>query len=86
MPQSRSPFNRLWRWVKDQIVQDVSKESAICEFDCRKEQCTMGEWETCERRLDKAAGEQPMPLDRRACKEQTEKGLSDGEITATHFI
>ncbi len=52
MQQSRSPFIRLWRWIKDQIVRDVPKDIAPCEFDCRKEQCTMGEWETCERRLD----------------------------------
>jgi hypothetical protein len=65
MSQSRSPFKRLWRWVKDQIVQDVPKDNALCEFDCRKEHCTLGEWETCERRLDKAAGE-IMPLDRRS--------------------
>jgi hypothetical protein len=57
----------LWRWVKDQIVQDVPKDSALCEFDCRKEQCTIGEWETCERRLDKGAGEL-MPPDRVAGK------------------
>jgi hypothetical protein len=52
MPQSRSPFIRLWRWIKDQIVRDVPKDIALCEFDCRKEQCTMGEWEMCESRLD----------------------------------
>lgn len=67
MPQSRSPFVRLWHWIKDQIVQNVPKDIALCEFDCRKEQCTMEEWETCERRLDKAAGDL-MPPDRHVRK------------------
>jgi len=48
---------RAWRWIKNQIIQDVPKESALCEFDCRKGQCTIKEWETCERRLHNADGE-----------------------------
>lgn len=52
---------RVWRWAWSQIVQDVPKEIALCEFGCRKEQCAVGEWETCDQRLHEAAGE-PMPL------------------------
>jgi curli biogenesis system outer membrane secretion channel CsgG len=48
---------RFWQWVKDQIVQEVPDDIAVCEYDCRKPQCVMGEWETCDRRLLKAAGE-----------------------------
>lgn len=48
-------LTRLWQWAKGQLVQDVPGDIAVCEFDCRKLQCTMGEWETCERRLEKAA-------------------------------
>lgn len=40
-----------------QIVDDAPEDLAICEFDCRREQCTWNEWETCERRIRKAAGE-----------------------------
>lgn len=50
-------FARTWRWLKDQIVREVPPESAICEFDCRKEQCMYDEWATCERRLSRGAGE-----------------------------
>ena len=58
MPQSKNPFKRAWDWVKDQIVQEVPKDTAFCEFDCRKQECTLGEWETCEERLHhNAAGE-----------------------------
>jgi hypothetical protein len=39
------------RWLKEQIVQDVPEDIALCEFDCRKGQCRVGEWESCERRL-----------------------------------
>lgn len=48
---------RFWRWLRDQIIQPVPQESAVCEFDCRKQQCSMGEWANCDRRLNKAAGE-----------------------------
>jgi len=46
-----------WGWLRRQIVDDVPEADAICEFDCRKSQCSVGEWETCERRLRQAAGE-----------------------------
>jgi len=52
--QSCGSFKWLWGWVKDQIVQLVPKDIAVCEFDCRKEQCTWAEWKTCGRRLSKA--------------------------------
>ena len=55
-------FSRVWQWVKDQIAKDVPDEVALCEFDCRKQQCTVDEWERCERRITKAAGElSPQP-------------------------
>jgi hypothetical protein len=44
-------FRRLWRWTKQQIVQDVPDEDALCEFDCRKKQCSAGDWAKCENRL-----------------------------------
>ena len=49
-------MNRLWDWIKNQIVQEVPEYLAACEFDCRcvseclKNQCTSGERETRERR------------------------------------
>ena len=53
----QNAFVRLWLWAKGQIVSDVPEDIALCEFDCRKPQCTQGEWETCSRRLTRAAGE-----------------------------
>ncbi len=38
-------------WLREQVVQDVPEDIALCHFDCRKGQCRMGEWESCERRL-----------------------------------
>jgi len=52
-PTTGSPLARLWQWIHGQLVQDVPEDLAVCEFDCRKLQCTMGEWETCERRLER---------------------------------
>jgi hypothetical protein len=48
---------RLWQWLKDQIAQDVPEADGLCEYDCRKQQCTEEDWATCERRIHKAAGE-----------------------------
>ena len=38
---------RLWTW----LVREVPPEIAACEFECRKLDCSVGEWLTCERRL-----------------------------------
>ena len=56
MPKARL-FRRVWRFFMDQLVQDAPEADVLCEFDCRKKQCTLGEWETCERRVRRAAGE-----------------------------
>ena len=48
---------RLWRWIKNRIVQDVPEEVALCEFECHKQQCTEREWQTCARRIASAAGD-----------------------------
>jgi len=47
----------LRRWAKNLLIQDVPSDIALCEFDCRKDQCRDDEWETCDRRLTRAAGE-----------------------------
>ncbi len=56
-----SLFRRLRRWVTNQMVQEVPGDIALCEFDCRKQQCTTKEWATCERRISGAAGELKPP-------------------------
>ena len=48
---ARRAVSAATRWLKQQIVQDVPDKIALCEFDCGKGQCRLGEWETCERRL-----------------------------------
>ena len=45
------------QWMKNQIVQDVRASDGLCEYDCRKQQCTEKKWATCERRIGRAAGE-----------------------------
>lgn len=45
-------FPRLWDSMKKQIVEEVPEEIALCEFNCRKNQCTQAEWATCPRRLE----------------------------------
>jgi hypothetical protein len=48
---------KLWQWLKDQITQEVPASDGLCEYDCRKQQCSEGEWANCERRIQRAAGE-----------------------------
>jgi hypothetical protein len=50
-------LRNIWNWVAGQVIGEVPEDDAPCEYDCRKLQCTEGEWETCERRLQRAAGE-----------------------------
>jgi hypothetical protein len=50
-------LTRLIRWIQGQWVREIPSELALCEFDCRKDQCLEGEWSNCERRLTHAAGE-----------------------------
>lgn len=45
-------FDRGWRFLMDQLIQDVPEAIAVCEFDCRRTDCTPELWRTCERRLD----------------------------------
>jgi hypothetical protein len=54
---TKKPLQGLRRWVAEQIIQDVPEDIALCNMDCKKEQCTHEEWEHCDRRIHKAAGE-----------------------------
>ena len=58
-------IRKIWHWLQSQFVQTVPDDVALCEFDCQKLQCTMGEWETCDRRIRNAAGEL-MPIIKKA--------------------
>jgi len=46
-----SIFDRGWRFLMDQLIQDVPEAIAVCEFDCGETDCTSERWMTCERRL-----------------------------------
>lgn len=50
-------LRNIWDRVRGQIVGEVPETDALCEFDCPRLQCTEGEWEICNRRLHRAAGE-----------------------------
>lgn len=52
----------IWKRFAGRLVGNVPADIALCEFDCRKEQCRYDEWSSCERRISKAAGEL-MPAD-----------------------
>ncbi len=46
-----SIFDRGWRFLVDQLVQDVPDAIAVCEFNCRETDCSEERWRCCERRL-----------------------------------
>jgi len=62
---SAASLRDFGRRLKGQIVPEVPAELALCEFDCRKGQCSWDEWASCERRISEAAGEL-MPLIQKA--------------------
>jgi len=41
--------------LKSEIIQDMPLDIELCENDCAKPQCSLGEWENCERRLQHVA-------------------------------
>jgi hypothetical protein len=49
--------SELGNWAMEQSVAEVPADLALCEFDCRKSQCSWDEWVNCERRISRAAGE-----------------------------
>ena len=54
----KKPFGklfRLWSRFRTGVIQDVPEDIQFCEFECRKEQCIMGDWEKCEKRLHSGA-------------------------------
>lgn len=53
----RKRFERLRQRIRDQFIQTVPEEIALCEFDCRKASCSAEQWRMCERRIRKAKGE-----------------------------
>jgi hypothetical protein len=42
-------FGAFFRWLS-KLVPEVPEEVAVCEFECRKTECLMGNWVKCERR------------------------------------
>jgi hypothetical protein len=53
----KHPFTRLRQWIAAELVADVPQSDAVCEFDCRRTQCSAGAWEVCDRRRSNANGE-----------------------------
>jgi hypothetical protein len=53
-----SYFHRFRQWFRNHITQEVPDDYQSCEFDCRELQCSMGDWEKCERRLRSLAQNQ----------------------------
>ena len=50
-------FSGCFDRLKNQVIQDVPKDIAVREYNCRRGQCMQDEWETCARRLSASTGE-----------------------------
>jgi hypothetical protein len=61
-PEEAAMFGKLFHWLKIPVT-EVPEEIAVCEFECGKAECHLGDWERCERRL-KACGTQPQEQER----------------------
>ena len=48
--QEASIFDRGWRFLMDQLIQDVPESIPVCEFDCPETDCSAERWTSCERR------------------------------------
>ena len=45
--------------LMDHLVGTVPEDSAICEFNCSKTECSNDEWTHCQRRLDSLKTDEP---------------------------
>ncbi len=50
-------WNSCFRWFSGQLLGEVPDDTALGAFDCKRAPCPEGEWATCERRINRAAGE-----------------------------
>jgi len=47
----RNSIIEFSHWLKAQWVAEVPEDLAICEFECRKSQCSFDNWAQCVRRV-----------------------------------
>lgn len=47
------PKVALRKRLMSHLIQTVPEDSAICEFDCNKPECSQHEWQHCKRRLER---------------------------------
>ncbi len=66
-PSRSSSRTSLSHRLKSMLFSEVPRESAICEFDCPRNQCTHGEWATCQRRIQLEALCHPKQADGAPC-------------------
>jgi hypothetical protein len=50
--QTPGTLRYFWHDIGVPWIDSVSDELAECEFECRKPECSRGEWETCAHRLE----------------------------------
>lgn len=43
-------FGKMFNWLKIPVC-EVPDDIAVCEFECSKTECKLGDWQCCEQRL-----------------------------------
>jgi hypothetical protein len=57
MMATKSDGEADWEWATGHWVLEVPEELAACEPECRKGECLEGEWDRCERRMERMGKE-----------------------------
>ena len=54
----------IWLWLENQFIQEIPADLALCEYECRKQDCTEADWLICERRITHAEAAEPVRIGR----------------------
>ena len=74
------PLAGFWSWLFGKVPQ-VPPDIAACEFDCRELECSQGQWERCEHRLEWADKLRRNPAGAPEARDEIPRPLSPSERT-----
>lgn len=46
-----SNFYKLLQQFRSKVIQEAPEDIQLCEFECHKTECAIGDWKKCDRRL-----------------------------------
>ena len=57
VPEEAAMFGKIFDWLKIPVA-EVPDDIAVCEFECSRAECRLGDWQCCEQRLQASAPQQ----------------------------